>query len=90
MTALQACATSRAGADMHIKAAPDRTAGDFRLGLSGGKGSKIQPRIADDIHPDAITQQCAAGFAPRRIAADDGHVNIFEIMQETQNDFIGQ
>ena len=60
------------------------------MGLSGRQRAQIQPRTANGIHPNAITQKGTTGFAAGWIATDDGHMDITEIMQDTQNDLIGQ
>ncbi|EKD36494.1 MAG: hypothetical protein ACD_75C01492G0003 [uncultured bacterium] len=65
--------------------------GDLAGRIAGGETPHIDPiGIAQRIHADAVAEQGPAGLFPRWVTADDGNMNVFDIIEKTNDDLVGQ
>ena len=64
--------------------------GNFRVRVARCQRPHIDSGVLDGVHADSVAQQRAAGFAPRRVTADDGDAEILHVVQKAQDQFVGE
>ena len=65
--------------------------GNFTDRVAGCERAHVDVGMVDSIHADAIAEQGAAGFAPRRIDGNDGDAQLIAMVEsKAADDFIGE
>ncbi len=63
---------------------------DLHGRASGGQGAQIDVGVVQAVHADAVAQQGPTALAPGGIHADHGHLFLGKVLQEAQQQLIGE